>query len=200
MHTAQVYIIEGKQVKVRLLSFLHIARECSSARCAFGCVVSLRAKTDRCSIGETAASAQSSNWVKSLWHPWQVSVTRAVPLSPQAHRLTYVSPALPRDLWETFRDPLFWCRSHSAFRTREEPFSYNWAPWHPGAHTRRLPFRDEDDYSFPIAAALLRVTGLDAECLSHSLCTASRLYPSHAGPPRHPTTTCVLCEMVMPPH
>lgn len=76
-----------------------------------------------------------------------------------------------------------------------------WALWHPEAYNLRLPFRSEDDCSFPILAALLRVTGLVAECLYHSLCTAST-YPLSTPPstPRHPTATCVLCEMEMPPH
>ncbi|KAA8580710.1 hypothetical protein FQN60_013668, partial [Etheostoma spectabile] len=58
-----------------------------------------------------------------------------------------------------------------------------------GAYNLRLPFRDEDGGSFPILAALLSVTGLVAECLYHSLCTASP-YPPPPGPPRHPTSTC----------
>lgn len=147
-------------------------------------MVSKRAKTDRCSVDETAASTQSSNWVKSFWHLWQVPATRAVPLSPQALQLTYVSPVLPVGLWEDCRDLV------------DSPVFQIWQPHAHGqemrlcliirlcgnrtAYNLRLPFRDEDDCSFPILAALLRVTGLVAECLYHSLCTV----PPYPLPPR----------------
>lgn len=55
-----------------------------------------------------------------------------------------------------------------------------------------MPFRDEDDCSFPILAALLRVTGLVAECLYHSLCTASPY-------PLSPTTLPLPALLNIPP-
>lgn len=55
-----------------------------------------------------------------------------------------------------------------------------------------FPFSDEDDCSFPILAALLRVTGLVAECLNHSLCTASPY-------PLPPTNPPALLD-IPPPH
>lgn len=71
--------------------------------------------------------------------------------------------------------------------------SNNWALWCPRAHNLCLPFRNEEDCTFPILAALLRVTGLVAECLYHSLCTAS----SHQPPPPQPPPALL---DIPPPH
>lgn len=81
--------------------------------------------------------------------------------------LQFFSPVLPEGLREDLRSLV----DHllvSDLWTGEEPFfSYNW-----GSVTS-VPFMDEDDCAFPILAALLKVTGLVAERLYHSLCTAS---------------------------
>lgn len=67
--------------------------------------------------------------------------------------------------------------------------SNNWALWFPRAHNLCLPFRNEEDCTFPIFAALLRVTGLVVECLYHSLCTASSHPPPPPQPPRPSSTS-----------
>ena len=155
-----------------------LSRKICTLSCAFGRFVSLRADTDRCRVDETAASTPSGKWVKSLWHPWQVPVIRAVPLSPPAprHTLACFTCAPRRPACEDHRSPVDppWFGMLVLGGRAEEAPSCNWAPWPPGADNLRLPFRDEDACSFPtFLAALLKVRGVAAECLYHSLCTAS---------------------------
>lgn len=69
-----------------------------------------------------------------------------------------------------------------------------------GPHNLRLPFRDEDDCSSSILAALLRVTGLVAECLYHSLCTAPFLPLPPPPPHTHSHTTPPALLDIPPPH
>lgn len=117
----------------------------------------------------------------------------AVPLSPSALWLTDVSPVLPRGHWgdlsyteDSQMFQIWWSHAHA----REIRFlSNNWALWCPRAHNLCLPFRNEEDCTFPILAALLRVTGLVAECLYHSLCTASSHPPPPPQPPRPSSTS-----------
>lgn len=100
---------------------------------------------------------------------------------------TYVSPVLPGALWEDLVDsPVVqsWC-THACGQERRLSVKMR-------LHSCNLPFSDEDDCSFPILAALLRVTGLVAECLNHSLCTASPY-------PLPPTTPPALLD-IPPPH
>lgn len=96
---------------------------------------------------------------------------------------TYVSPVLPGALWEDLVDSSVvqsWC-THASGHERRLSGKIR-------LHSCNLPFSDEDDCSFPILGALLRVTGLVAECLNHSLCTASP-YPLPPTTPRPCSTS-----------